>query len=360
MKSFDDLRLRLLGPVGLYIFVSVFFRLDLYLNLSFHRFLINVTVAVTSGIICWQIAREVVLRLQQYYPGLANTRQRLWWLLASLPVLVGFAWFLRHVVRFLIQGTFQYFSTPVELSRNLGIQIFYHFIYFSLYEGWYVLRELQRETVETSMLEKVSLQSQLMSLQQQVNPHFLFNSLNSLSSLIGDNPVQADAFLNELTAVFRYLLQASEHRLVPLRNEIAFIRSYFHLLQTRYQAGLVLDLAIDPAVEQGLIPPLTLQVLVENAVRYNVILPGKPLHIRIYTTPDQRLFVANTLQRKILRVEVAGAGLGNLATRYELLNEGKLVIEEQPGWFVVSLPLVSEGRLAEVGERDASDHVSIG
>lgn len=185
-----------------------------------------------------------------------------------------------------------------------------------------------------------------MSLQHQINPHFLFNSLNSLSSLIGDNPVQADAFLTELTVVFRYLLQASERRLVTLHDEMAFIRSYFHLLQTRYQTGLILDLSIDVAAEQAPIPPLTLQILVENAVRYNVILPGKPLHIRIYTTPDQRLYVANTLQRKILRVETTAAGLSNLATQYELLGAGRMVIEEQPGWFVVSLPLMSEGKLA--------------
>ncbi|QIP11889.1 histidine kinase [Spirosoma aureum] len=349
MKSLDDTRLRLLGPIGLYVFVSVFFRLELYINLPLNRFLVSVTIALTSGIICWQLARWVVLRIQQRYPGLTNTRQRLLWLLASLPLLVGFAWLLRHLVRFLIEGTFQYYSTPVELSRNIGIQIFYHFIYFALYEGWYILQEWQRETVETSTLEKVSLQSQLISLQHQVNPHFLFNSLNSLSSLIGDSPVQADVFLGELTAVFRYLLQASEHQLVPLHDEIAFIRSYFHLLQTRYQTGLILDLSVDTSEGQGLIPPLTLQVLVENAVRYNVILPGKPLHVRIYTTADQRLYVANTLQPKSLRVETAGGGLSNLVTRYELLNEGKLVIEEQPGWFIVSLPLMSEGRVAEVG-----------
>ena len=348
MIPLHDSRLRWLGPVGLYVFVSLFFRLDLYAKIALPTLLSNIAIALTAGIICWQIARGVVLQIQQYYPGLANTRQRLWWLMAALPVLVGFAWFLRHFIRFLIDGSFQYYSTAIELSRNIGIQIFYHFIYFAIYEGWYILRQWQRETIETNTLEKVSLQSQLTSLQHQVNPHFLFNSLNSLSSLIGENPVQAEAFLEELTSVFRYLLQASDHQLVPLRNELAFIRSYFHLLKTRYQTGLVLDLSIDDAYESLLIPPLTLQVLVENAVRYNIILPQQPLHIRIYTTPDQRLLVANTLQRKTLRIETAGAGLTNLATRYKLLDEGKLIVEEQPHWFVISLPLVTEGRLVEV------------
>ncbi|GAB2576798.1 sensor histidine kinase [Spirosoma areae] len=347
MKSLPDTHLRLLGPVGLYVFVSLFFRLDLYLKLPADERMVNAFIAITAGILCWNMARWAVLRVQQRYPGLANTRQRLVWLAMALPVFVSFAWLLRHLIRFLIDGTFQYYSNAVELSRNIGIQIFYHFIYFAIYEGWYILQQWQRETIETNTLEKVSLQSQLTSLQHQVNPHFLFNSLNSLSSLIGENPVRADAFLDELTSVFRYLLQASDRHLVPLHDEVAFIRSYFHLLQTRYRAGLVLKLTIDEPHESLLIPPLTLQVLVENAVRFNVILPEQPLHVNIYTTPDQRLHVANTLQRKTLRVETAGAGLSNLATRFELLNEGELVIEEQPGWFVVSLPLMSEGRVVE-------------
>lgn len=347
MTSPRDTRLRLLGPVGLYVFVSLFFRLDLYASLPPKTLLINAFIAITAGLICWQIARGVALGFQQRFPGLANTRQRLLWLLAILPVLVGFAWFLRHAIRYAISGTFVYYSGPIELSRNLGIQIFYHFIYFALYEGWYVLRQWQRETIETNLLEKVSLQSQLASLQHQVNPHFLFNSLNSLSSLIGENPVRAEAFLEELTAVFRYLLQASERRLVPLSDELAFIRSYGHLLQTRYPRGLALDITADASQESLLVPPLSLQMLVENAVRYNTILPDQPLHIRVYTTPDERLYVANTLRRKTLRVETGGAGLSNLATRYKLLNQGELIIEEQPDWFVVSLPLIAEERLTE-------------
>lgn len=349
MKPLSDTRLRLLGPVGLYLFVALFFRLDWYFTLPFKTTLFNDAIALTMGILCWQIARWVVLQIQHRNPGLANTRRRLLWLAIALPFLVNFAWIIRLTARYLIDGKFLYFSSATELSRNIGIQVFYHFIYFAVYEGWYILRQWKRETVETNTLEKVSLQSQLASLQHQVNPHFLFNSLNSLSSLIAENPDQADTFLDELTSVFRYLLQASDRQLVTLGNEVNFIRSYFHLLETRYQTGLLLDLTIDPVHEALYIPPLTLQVLVENAVRYNIILPEKPLHIRIYTTPDQRLHVANTLQPKIIRVDTTGSGLDNLATRYQLLNQGELDIEEQTGWFVVGLPLINEGALSELG-----------
>ncbi|GAB2535560.1 sensor histidine kinase [Spirosoma aerophilum] len=349
MKPTSDLRLRLLGPVGLYLFVALFFRLDWYFKLPPKTSLFNDAIALTMGIICWQIARWVVLQIQHRNPGLANTRRRLLWLAIALPFLVNFAWVIRLTARFLIDGKFLYFSSAVELSRNIGIQIFYHFIYFAVYEGLYILRQWKRETIETNTLEKVSLQSQLASLQHQVNPHFLFNSLNSLSSLIAENAGQADTFLDELTSVFRYLLQASERQLVTLSEEVNFIRSYFHLLETRYRTGLVLELAIDPAHMALCLPPLTLQVLVENAVRYNVILPDKPLHIRIYTTSDQRLHVANTLQPKIIRVDTMGSGLDNLATRYQLLSQGEMEIEDQSGWFTVGLPLIQEGTMTEAG-----------
>lgn len=336
----NDRWLRIVGPLGLYAFVAVFFRLDWYFKLPFKTLLFNDGIAIVAGILFWQVGRWVVLQVQERLPGLNNTPRRLVRLLLLLPLLVTVAWLFRHLIRFAIDGTFLYFGTPVELSRTIGIQIFYHFIYFTVYEGWYVLRQWQRETVETSTLEKVSLQGQLDALQQQVNPHFLFNSLNSLSSLIAENPNRADTFLEELTAVFRYLLQASNHRFVPLRDELEFVRSFAHLLQTRYESGLTFDVAIDATLDDRQIPPLTLQILIENAVRYNVVLAERPLHIRIYTTPDARLHVANTLQRKTLRVATAGSGLTNLALRYELLNQGHLTVEEKPEWFTVSLPLV--------------------
>ncbi|GAB3049615.1 sensor histidine kinase [Spirosoma pulveris] len=338
MKPLNDTRLRLLGPLGLYLFVAVFFRLDWYLTLPLDKLLINDPIALFWGLVCWQIARWVVLQIQARYPGLANTHTRLLWLLACLPVLVCLAWFLRHATRFLVDGQFLYFGSAVELSRTLGIQLFYHFIYFTVYEGGYSLRQWQRETVEATALETASLESQILSLQHQVNPHFLFNSLNSLSALIADDTDRAELFLDELTTVFRYLLQVSSQASATLGEELAFVRAYSHLLQARYDTGLQIDMAVDALQEQACLVPLTLQTLIENAIRYNIILPEQPLRIRIYTE-EGRLLVANTLQRKTLRVATAGSGLTNLALRYNLTKYGQLAIHETAGWFVVSLPL---------------------
>lgn len=192
------------------------------------------------------------------------------------------------------------------------------------------LRKMQQEKTEM----------QMRALQSQINPHFLFNGLNTLSSLIDENPGQAGEFVDELSKVYRYLLRSNEAELTTLGVELSFINSYFHLLKTRFGGSVHLDVAIQETYNDALLPPLTLQLLVENAVKHNVVLRQTPLHIRIRTTTDQQLIVENTLQRKTIRVESNGVGLSNIADKYKLLNQPAPRIEEQNGWFRVTLPLL--------------------
>lgn len=134
-------------------------------------------------------------------------------------------------------------------------------------EAVYHFNRLLKSEKEAEALKKENLQTQLESLKQQVNPHFLFNSLNTLSYLIGEDTEKAEDFLNELCKVYRYLLRSNEHELTDLKTELQFIRSYFHLLKTRYGDNLRLTVAIEPPYETYLLPSLTLQLLIENAVK---------------------------------------------------------------------------------------------
>jgi len=122
---------------------------------------------------------------------------------------------------------------------------------------------------------------QMRALQAQISPHFLFNSLNSLSSLIADEPEKAERFVDEMSSVYRYLLGSNEGELTTLRAELAFLRSYYHLLKTRYGRGIELDVAVSEARQHDLLPPLTLQLLVENAVKHNVVAAETPLSTSI-------------------------------------------------------------------------------
>jgi len=191
-------------------------------------------------------------------------------------------------------------------------------------------------------LEQEKNEVHIRALQAQVNPHFLFNSLNSLSALIEDDPKQAGVFLDELSSVYRYLLRANEQALVSLADEMSFIRSYCHLLQTRHGNALQIICQIAPSLLNRQLPPLSLQLLVENAVKHNIILADRPLTIAIATDEYDRLQVRNNVQRKTVRVASVGIGLANIWSKYQMLNQPIPSISEIDGFFVVTLPLISK------------------
>ena len=204
----------------------------------------------------------------------------------------------------------------------------------AFYEKWRSLVD------EAEQLKKENLQSQLEGLKGQVNPHFLFNSLNSLSSLISENPAKAEKFLDEMSKVYRYLLRTNEDGLTTLDTELQFIHSYFHLLKTRYGDGLELELKIDDRSLGYLLPPLTLQMLVENAVKHNMILRDSPLRIMILTTNSNRLVVSNNLQRKDRMVYSTKVGLNNIHNKYRLMKQEEIMIRDDGKEFAVAVPLI--------------------
>lgn len=214
-----------------------------------------------------------------------------------------------------------------------------------IYEGVRAFERWKRTLRETEELKKANLQSQFEGLKSQINPHFLFNSLNTLSSLIEEDPEQAERFVEEMASVYRYLLRANETVMASLADELAFAQSYFHLLRTRYGANIRLEQSVDATFSNLLLPPLTLQLLLENAVKHNVILPEQPLIISIYTTIDGLLVVRNNLQRKNTRLLSNQVGLTNIATQIRLLGLGTLRVDDDDQFFSVTLPLIRPERV---------------
>ncbi|GAB3698682.1 hypothetical protein GCM10027592_23980 [Spirosoma flavus] len=210
-------------------------------------------------------------------------------------------------------------------------------------------RQLQAD-LALQQLKQQHIEAQMKALQSQVNPHFLFNALNTLSSLIDENPQQATDYVDELSSVYRYLLRATDQELTTLSLELNFIQSYFHLLKTRFGGSILPEISVPDALAESLIPPLTLQLLVENAVKHNRALPDEPLTIRIYTTSEGQLIVENNIQRRNVRVESNGVGLNNITDKYRLLNSSNPRIEETQGWFRVTLPLLTAGVTKDVSK----------
>jgi len=146
--------------------------------------------------------------------------------------------------------------------------------------------------------------------------------------------------VEELAYVYRYLLQSNEKALIPLSEELNFIKAYYYLLKTRFDDRLILDIYVGKEMAQGLIPPLTLQILLENAVKHNTISPEKPLHVVISETKDQRIAITNTLQRRTQSVVSTQTGLANLAAKYQLMQRPTPEIIETPDKYTVQITLI--------------------
>ncbi|WP_266366546.1 sensor histidine kinase [Tellurirhabdus rosea] len=328
----------------LFLVGTLFFRLDWYFELSLSTLVRADLVALTAGYICWELARWVIQRLQKRFPGLLNLRTRLMWLVLALPVLVNLAWFLRLVIRiFFIGDSFQNLTLPTY-TYALGIQIFYHCVYIVVYEGFYCMQQWKEAHLHKEALQKAALQDQLDSLKHQVNPHFLFNSLNALTTLISEDPARAEAFVDEISSVYRYLLRTNLNELVTLREELAFLESYFHLYKTRYGNAIQLTYDIPAPYPDFRMVPLTLQTLVENAVRHNIISADQPLVIRLHIEKEE-LVISNNLQRKRNTFRPNEGELATLAARYRQIGQGQITIRETEDTFVVSLPLLTENLL---------------
>ena len=222
------------------------------------------------------------------------------------------------------------------LVMTVIVSLFMHSRSFLL--GW------REATVRVERLEKETAVARLDSLRRQVDPHFLFNSLNALTSLVEENdPARAVRFIRQLSQVYRYVLDSESQELVPLADEIAFAESYLYLQKTRLGEALAVEMDLPPAaVAPYYVPPLALQLLLENVVKHNAAYQADPLRLRVTLDPiAHTLTVRNTRRpRRLAPGESSGRGLANLAARYAFLTDKPLVSGEEGNEFVVTLPLL--------------------
>jgi two-component system LytT family sensor kinase len=189
-------------------------------------------------------------------------------------------------------------------------------------------------------LERRNVESQLESLRNQVNPHFLFNSLNTLVYLIPEEPEKAVRFVQQLSKVYRYVLESREARIIPLQDELDFLHSYIFLLKERFGENLQVRLHDLNSHAGGGIVPLTLQILFENAIKHNVLSIEKPLTIEVFVQKDH-LVVRNNLQKKNQVLDSTGVGLENIRARYRMLTNREVDVIVSREYFTVLLPTIA-------------------
>ncbi len=198
----------------------------------------------------------------------------------------------------------------------------------------------RKTTLEKESLKRSTITAEFESLKNQVNPHFLFNALNTLSSLIEEEPKTASRFVQKLSSVYRYLLSQKDKELVSLGEELDFMQSYVFLNQIRFGSNLHVNIDVPKEHLHKEIVTLTLQMLLENAIKHNVISAEKPLHINI-TASNQYLCVSNNLQPKTVLTESNGIGLSNIQNRYGFLSNQEVRIQKDKDTFSVCVPLLS-------------------
>lgn len=204
----------------------------------------------------------------------------------------------------------------------------------------YLVRKSQQVQMENQQLHAENLLNQYEALKSQLNPHMLFNSLNTLRSLIRETPDKAQEYLQELSRVLRYTLQENVNQSVTLREEMEFVSAYIFLLKMRYEENLMFDIRISEASESRILPPMSVQLLIENAVKHNEISNRRPLTIHIAVDEDGGcLVVSNPIQHKLTASSGTGIGLANLSKRYRFLFKQEIEVKEENGMFVVSIPL---------------------
>ncbi len=206
-----------------------------------------------------------------------------------------------------------------------------------------MLNTRQEMMLEVERLKTEKLQTSYNALMGQINPHFFFNSLNGLNSLIrGEEKEKTLTYLDELSQVFRYILQSNKKELVTLAEELQFVKAYTCLLSVRYEGKLFFSIQTDPPTLLSYLPILSILPLIENAVKHNVISKQHPLQIDIYTTSGNMLMVSNRIQLKNELTPSSGIGLKNLWGRYRMLTGKDILISNRKEYFKVSLPLLDK------------------
>ena len=231
-----------------------------------------------------------------------------------------------------------YNNTSIAVLQ--GISILLSLLTGCIYEIVYLNKERESDVLKIERTEKSKIQAQLDGLKSQVDPHFIFNSLNTLSYLISESPESARLFNDTLAKVYRYILVKKEKDLVMLKEEIEFTTNYFYLLKLRYQTGLKMTVELDDIVtENYMLPPLSVQILIENAIKHNHFSEKVPLEIKVSAMPD-KVTITNNRNLKQFEIQSPKIGLKNLAERYMLITGNNITVEDSNNNFTVVLPLL--------------------
>lgn len=320
-----------------FVFFGIRINREPYLN---HKIYIT-TLIITTCI--WFGNRMIMIWSRTRYPLFEENRKRLRF---QSILMILFTFLGTNLMGYMLRGYCDFQNSHYP-DRTLGdilfnsnsASFFCTLTVVAIYESIYFMQQLKLSIEEKELLKRESLMAQLNALKTQVNPHFLFNNLNTLCSIIPENPKQAVDFVQQLSKVYRHILEVKDEKSIPLKDELAVLEAYAFLLKTRFGDNLDIVMDVDPSKMEDKIVPLSLQLLMENAIKHNIVSQDKPLKI-IVKVIDGNLVVTNNLQKKNQIIESTGIGLTNIRNRYKLITDKIITVTETLADFTVSIPLI--------------------
>lgn len=337
--GFNDLPFILVGtPIVASLVTMIFFGLNV--REAFSCTMLNILPASFSTLVFWIGDRYITIAFRKLFPAFQQTRRRLLYQsLAILAYTAGIALPLKLSEPFFDHSFVQNVEHPGYIKSFVAC-LFATIPISAIYEAGFFINRWKLSIAEAERLKQQNTQSQLEALRNQINPHFLFNSLNTLASLIPEDSATSVQFVQKLSKVYRIILDLGDKQVVTLQEELEFLNDYNYLMKTRFGDNIHFEVVCEDGCKSCYLVPLSLQILIENAIRHNIVSSKKPLHIRIEA--NQRFVrVSNNLQPRTQPNTGTGTGLKNIRERYQLTFGLPIEIDQTADAFIVQLPLVN-------------------
>jgi len=344
VSGFNDRWIILPGLPIASVLVSMLLFGEAYQQLNWRFIAACIPVSLLYTTIFWCGMRWIYSEVKWRYPSINEIRWRI------LLVFVGFN-IMFVTVDLVIHYFFDITGVNDEKEPNYIVKYIASLILaalvITLYEAISFSVQLQRTVAEKEHLARQNVESQLEGLRNQVNPHFLFNSLNTLAYLIPEDTDKAVRFLQQLSNVYRYVLESRDSKIISLCKELEFLDAYVFLLQERFGENLQVKIKDLEGKTNVAIVPLSLQMLFENVIKHNIISVEKPLMIEVFAENDH-LVIRNNLQKKNQVMDSTGVGLQNIRDRYRMVTDKTVEVIASHQYFTVALPIL------ELSDKDPS------
>ena len=297
--------------------------------------------SIVITIIVWEGNLKLDDWMNKNYPWLDKPGKRIMVHLPSslvysaLAIFISMLLFDAYVCKIPFANRFSLMLTSIILGLLVTVTI------ISIEVSAQFFRQWKNSLIEVEKYKTESAQAQLQNLKEQVNPHFLFNNLSVLSSLVYKDQDKAVDFINQLSKVYRYLLDSRNTELISLQEELTFIKSYIYLLEIRFDKNIRFDIQINESAMKLYLPPMALQMLVENTIKHNEVSAELPLTVSIIAQ-NNLLEVKNNLQARLQQEESSKTGLNNIRERYKHYTDKKVEVLSDNKFFTVKLPLLHQ------------------